>query len=149
MKMNAGIWIGIIAGLAGMIIGVTCVLLFAGSIGIYIAAGMVVMFGSIGLLLYKFLFQEMILASRLSKTGKPGKAIIKNVYDTNVTVNNQPQVKLVLELKNSLGQTYIANVRTLVSRIRPDIYRPGMTVRVLIDPNNENKMVIDDTPSAP
>ncbi|MEO6541021.1 MAG: hypothetical protein ABIN74_08535 [Ferruginibacter sp.] len=143
MKMNGGIWIGIIAGLGGLIIGVGSVLVNGGPAGVYIAAGILLLFGGMFFLFYKLLFAPMILASRLRKTGLPGKALIKEVRDTGVTINNNPQVKLVLEIKNSFGQKYTTTLRTLVSRLQPLIYQPGMTIPVLIDPKDDNKLVID------
>jgi hypothetical protein len=65
------------------------------------------------------------------------------VRDTGVTINNSPQVKLLLEIKNSLGQKYTTTIRTLVSRLQPLVYQPGMTIPVLIDPKYDNKVVID------
>ncbi|MEO6253778.1 MAG: hypothetical protein ABIO79_10750 [Ferruginibacter sp.] len=143
MKMNAGVWIGLVAGLGGLIIGVGSVLVNGGPAGVYIAAGILLLFGGMFFLFYKLLFAPMILASRLRKTGLPGKALIKEVRDTGVTVNNSPQVKLLLEIKNSFGQKYTTTIRTLVSRLQPFIYQPGMTIPVLIDPKDENKVVID------
>ncbi len=143
MKMNAGIWIGIVGGLIGLIVGVGSVLATGGPSGVYIAGGILLLFGGMFYLFYRLFFAPMILASRLRKTGLPGKALIKEVSDTGVTINNNPQVKLVLEIKNSLGQRYTTTVRTLVSRLQPLIYQPGMTIPVLIDPKDDNKVVID------
>jgi hypothetical protein len=143
MKMNAGAWIGIAGGLIGLVVGVGSVLATGGTTGIYIAAGIVLFFGGMFFLFYKLFFGPMILAGRLRKTGLPGKALIKEVRDTGVTINNSPQVKLLLEIKNSLGQKYTTTIRTLVSRLQPFIYQPGMTIPVLIDPKDDNKVVID------
>ncbi len=143
MKMNAGVWIGLAGGLIGIIVAIVSVLMVGGPSGTYIAMGIVLVFGGMFYLFYKLLFAPMILASRLQKTGLPGKALIKEVHDTGVTVNNSPQVKLVLEVKGSLGQKYSTTLRTLVSRLQPQLYQPGMTVPVLIDPKNENNVVID------
>jgi len=70
------------------------------------------------------------MANPFAKTGFPGKAVIKEVHDTGVTINNNPQVKLVLEVTNKLGVIYKANARTLVSRLNAGMYQPGMTVPV-------------------
>ena len=78
----------------------------------------------------------------------PGKARILEVKDTGVTINNNPQVKLVLEVKNSFGQKYNAQCRVLVSRINPDAYMPGMEVPVKIDPKNEQNVVLDFSASS-
>lgn len=143
MKMNAGIWIGIVAGLGGLIIGVGSVLTNGGPSGVYIAGGIILLFGGMFYLFYRLFFAPMILASRLRKTGLPGKAVIREVRDTGVTINNSPQVKLLLEIKNSFGQRYTTTIRTLVSRLQPHLYQPGMTIPVLIDPKDDNKVVID------
>ncbi len=143
MKMNAGAWIGIIGGLIGLVVGVGSVFANAGTEGIYIASGMILLFGGMFFLFYKLFFGPMILASRLRKTGVPGKAVIKEVRDTGVTINNSPQVKLLLEIKNSFGQKYETTIRTLVSRLQPFIYQPGMTIPVLIDPKDDKIVVID------
>ena len=143
MKMNAGIWIGIIGGIIGLLVGVGAVVATGGQSGIYIGLGMLVLFGGMFYLFYRLLFKPMINANRLQKTGLPGKAIILEVKDTGVTINNNPQVKLVLEVKNSFGQKYTTQCRVLVSRINPNAYMPGMEVPVKIDPKNEQNVVLD------
>ncbi|MBK6938477.1 MAG: hypothetical protein IPH18_17715 [Chitinophagaceae bacterium] len=85
----------------------------------------------------------MINASRLQKNGLPGTATILEVKDTGVTINNSPQVKLILEVKNSLGQKYTTQCRVLVSRINPNAYMPGMVMAVKIDPKNEMNVIPD------
>ena len=143
LKMNAGTWIGIVGGVVGLLVGIGTVLMTAGSSGIYISIGMLVLFGGIFYLLYRLIFKPMLNASRLQKTGLPGTARILEVRDTGVTINNNPQVKLMLEVKNSLGQKYQAQCRVLVSRINPWAYQPGMEVAVKIDPKNEQNVVLD------
>ena len=143
MKMNAGAWIGIICGVLGLVVGVGAVVSTGGSSGKYIGIGMVLLFGAIFLLIYKLLIAPSIMNSKLQKIGLDGKALIKEVRDTGVTINNSPQVKLILEIKNYLGQTYTTTIRVLVSRINPFVYQPGMIIPVKIDPNNEKNVAID------
>lgn len=141
--MNAGAWIGIIGGIIGLLVGVGAVVATADKEGIYIGLGMLVLFGGMFYLFYRIFFKPMINASRLQKTGLPGKAKILEVRDTGVTINNNPQVKLILEVKNSLGQKYTTESRVLVSRINPGAYVPGMELPVKIDPKNEMNVVVD------
>lgn len=143
MKMNAGAWVGIIGGIIGFLAGLVAVLATTGREGIYIAAAMIALFAGMGFLFYKLLFGPMLNFSRLQKTGLPGTATITAVNDTGVTINNNPQVKLTLEVKGSLGQRYITTCRTLVSRINPFVFQPGMEVPVKIDPKNEMNVIID------
>lgn len=146
--MNAGIWIGLIGGIVGLLAGVIAVVATGGSMGIYMGAGMLLLFGGMFYLFYRLFFKPMINISRLQKHGLPGTAKITAVKDTGVTINNNPQVKLVLEVKNSFGQRYTAETRVLVSRINPSAYTPGMEVPVKIDPKNEKNVVIDFTGSS-
>lgn len=141
--MNAGMWIGIVGGIVGLLVGIGAVVATGGQSGIYIGLGMLVVFGGMFYLFYRLFFKPMINAARLQKTGIPGTAKILEVKDTGVTINNNPQVKLILEVKNSFGQRYNAQCRVLVSRINPNAYMPGMELPVKIDPKNEQNVVID------
>ena len=144
MKMNVAIWIGIVGGVVGFAGGIMAVWIAGGPEAIYVTAGMIAVFGFIIFLFYKLMIGPMLLNTRLKKIGVPGKAKILEVHDTGVTINNNPQVKLVLEVKNNLGQIYHASCRVMVSRINPGIFQPGMEVGVKIDPNNEQKLIIDN-----
>lgn len=152
MKMNAGAWIGIIGGIVGIAVAVASVLATASFTGIYVTVGILLLIAGFCFLFYKLFFGPMINASRLRKTGLPGKATVLEVRDTGVTINNNPQVKLVLEVKNSFGQKYTTTCRVLVSRINPWAYSPGMELPVKIDPKNEKNVIIDteagNTPAA-
>lgn len=143
MKMNAGAWIGIIGGVIGLLVGVGAVIATAGSAGTYITIGVLAFFGGMFYLFYRLFFKGMINTARLQKTGLSGKATILEIKDTGVTINNSPQVKLTLEVKNSFGQKYTTHCRVLVSRINPNAYLPGMEVPVKIDPKNDMNVVID------
>ena len=143
MKMNAGAWIGIIGGVIGLLVGVGAVIATAGSAGTYITIGVLAFFGGMFYLFYRLFFKGMINTTRLQKTGLSGKATILEIKDTGVTINNSPQVKLTLEVKNSFEQKYTTHCRVLVSRINPNAYLPGMEVPVKIDPKNDMNVVID------
>lgn len=144
IKPNIWMWIGIGGGIAGLLIGVMSVLMTStDSTGIYIAVGMLAVFGGMFFLFYKLFFGPMFNTARLQKVGIPGKATILEVKDTGVTINNSPQVKLVLEVKNSFGQKYTTTTRVLVSRINPFAYQPGMEVPIKIDPKNEKNVALD------
>lgn len=147
MKMNAGTWIGIVGAVVGLLVGVGAVIATAGSMGTYMGIGMLVLFGGMFYLFYRLFFKQLINANRLQKTGLPGIARILEVKDTGVTINNNPQIKLILEVKNNFGQKYTTQCRVLVSRINPNAYMPGMEIPVKIDPKNEMNVVLDFTGS--
>lgn len=149
MKMNTGAWIGIIGGAIGFLAAIAAVIVTTGSEGIYITIGMLALFGGMGYLFYKLFFAPMINANRLQKTGLPGTAKVLEVRDTGVTINNNPQVKLTVEVKNNLGQRYTTTIKTLVSRINPFAYQPGIEVPVKIDPKNDQNVVLDFSQNSP
>ncbi len=141
--MNAGMWIGIIGGAIGVIVAIVAVLATTGSAGTYITVGVLALIGGMCFLFYRLFFKGLINTSRLQKVGLPGTAKILEVRDTGVTINNNPQVKLTMEVKNNLGQKYTTTCRVLVSRINPGMFQPGMEVPVKIDPKNDQNVVID------
>ena len=111
--------------------------------GIYMGVGILVLFGGMFYFFYRLFFKPLINANRLQKTGLPGTARILEVKDTGMTINNNPMVKLIVEVKTSFGQKYTTECRVLVSRINPNAYSPGMELPVKIDPKNEMNVVID------
>lgn len=142
-KMNAGAWIGLAGAIIGIVVAIAAVLMTADSSGLYITLGTLIIIGGMIFLFYKLFFGPILNANRLQKTGLPGTATILEVKDTGVTINNNPQVKLKLEVKNSLGQKYTTDCRVLVSRINPNAFLPGMEIPVKIDPKNEMNVVFD------
>jgi transcriptional antiterminator Rof (Rho-off) len=75
--------------------------------------------------------------------GIPGKAKILKAHETNISVNQNPQYKLVLEIENKEGQVYSTSCKTIVSRKRMVYFQPGKEVSIKIDPKNERNVIVD------
>lgn len=135
--------IGILAAVAGVIMAVIAVLKAGGSASIYVAISMIIVFGGMGFFLNKFLWAPKNNIRRLMNFGIPGRAKILEVHETNISVNNNPQFKILLELKNSLGEIYSATTKIIVSRLKPNFFQTGKEVKVKIDPQNEKNVMID------
>jgi hypothetical protein len=135
--------IGILGGIAGVIIAVIAVIKAGGPNSIYIAVAMVLVFGGMGYFLNKFLWQPKNNTRRLQMEGIPGSAKILEVHETNITVNQNPQYKLVLEIKTNLGQIYTTGCKTVVSRRSNVFFQPGKEISVKIDPKNEKNVIVD------
>jgi hypothetical protein len=69
------------------------------------------------------------LRARLKKTGQKTQAKVIGVEDTGITVNNNPYVKLVLEINGKKTE-----LTTIVSRVALPI--PGSVINVVYDPND-------------
>ena len=134
---------GIFGGIAAVLIGAYEVIKAGGSGSIFIAIALVAIFGSMGFIIYKFIWAPKFNARRLQKTGIPGKAKIIEVNTTNISVNNNPQVKLLMEVKNNMGQVYSTDCKTMVSRRNPGQFKPGMEISIKIDPKNEKNVIVD------
>jgi hypothetical protein len=140
MKMNWGIIIGLIGGGIGLVVGFGAVIATKSIVGIVIMALVV---GIMGTVFWKTLFGPMMLSRRLAKSGFATNARVVEVSDTGVTVNNAPQVKLLLEITPPNGTTYLVETKQLISRLQTSIYQPGSMIPVLIDLNDKNSVVIN------
>lgn len=135
--------IGILGGVLGVLLGVITVLKSDAPNNISIAVAMVVVFGGMGFTFYKLLWKPRFNVKRLQNTGIPGKGKILEVHETNITVNSNPQIKLVIELKNNNGEIYSTVCKTIVSRLKPVYFQPGKEVKVKIDPFDEKNVILD------
>ncbi|MDQ6902392.1 MAG: hypothetical protein M3139_05190 [Bacteroidota bacterium] len=137
--------IGILAAVAGVIMAVIAVLKSGSPKRIYIAVAMIIVFGGMGFFLNKFLWAPKNNIRRLINFGIPGRAKILEVHETNISVNNNPQYKILLEIKKDVGEIYVATTKIVVSRLKPNIFKTNKEVKVKIDPQNEKNVMIDES----
>jgi hypothetical protein len=134
--------LGIFAGIGGVIFGVIKVLKSGAPQSTQIAIAMIVVFGAMGFILYKTLWQSRFNTRRLQKIGLSAKGKIIEVIPTNVSVNNNPQIKLLLEIKNTSGVNYTTQSKVIVPRKSSVIFQPGKEVNIKIDPDNEKNVIV-------
>jgi hypothetical protein len=139
MQMNLIGKIGMVIGLLGGILGLAVAIYFAPVMGSIIAAIFIIVFGW----LYISFFRGLGGSKKILETGLPAQATILEVRDTGVTVNNNPQIKLILQVTPSTGIPYQAEVKLLISRLETYKYQPGMTLPVKYDPNDTSRVAID------
>jgi len=75
-------------------------------------------------------------AQELEKTGQTAEATILEIRDSGITVNNDPVVDFVLEVRPEGKEAYKAKTRMRISRIEIPQFQPGALVQVNYDPNN-------------
>jgi hypothetical protein len=139
VKLGLGAKIGLIVGLIGGGFGLLAAVIASPVYGGLMAIVFVAIFGSVFMAILRPLFR----ANAILKTGEPATALIKGVRDTGVTINNAPQVELALEVRSKFKPPYEAKVKTLVSRINPNLFQPGMTVAIKVDPKDPQAVAID------
>jgi hypothetical protein len=72
--------------------------------------------------------------------GYPGKATIVGLQDTGWTVNDNPMIKMTLDIQPEVGAAFRVEVKAMVSRLA--IPKVGDTFPVKYDPNDPGKVVI-------
>ena len=70
------------------------------------------------------------------------QATILNMWDTGVTLNDNPQVGLLLEVHPAGGQPYQVQTKSLVSRLKIPMVQIGNVVPVKYDPRDPSKVVL-------
>lgn len=139
MRMSLMGKIGLIIGLLGGLAGITVAVIAAPVMGSIFALIFIVVFGGV----YWSIFRPMMMQNKLLKTGISANAVIKELHDTGVTVNNAPQIKLLLEVFPPTGLPYLVETKMLISRLQTSSFQPGMELAVKIDPDDKDKVVVD------
>lgn len=140
MKLSKSGLIGLSIGVLGMLIGIVAAILAGGLPGLIMSIIFLFVFGS---LFWKMFFKPMMVRRKLEKGGVSASAKILELSDTGVTVNNDPQVKLLLEVSPPMGSTYLVETKQLISRLQIPMIQPGTIIPVLIDLNDKNLISID------
>ncbi|MFO1518411.1 MAG: hypothetical protein U1F57_01905 [bacterium] len=139
MKLGLGAKIGLVIGLIGGLIGLSVGIWASPMFGIPFAFVFILIFG----LTFGLLFKNMAQSNRLLKTGEPAQATILQLWDTGVTLNQNPQIGLLLEVRPMTRPAYQAQTKMFISRLQTSMFQPGMVLNVRFDPNNPSKVAVE------
>jgi len=76
------------------------------------------------------------------KNGVTAQARVMKVWDTGVSINDNPQVGLLLHVAPSMSAAFDVEAKTLVSRLNAALVQPGITAEVKYDPQNPKRLQI-------
>jgi hypothetical protein len=76
----------------------------------------------------------------VNKIGEPAEAVVLDISDTGITINDNPKVRLKLKVYPKDSEPYEATVSQVVSRVT--IPRVGDRVYVKFDPNNPGNVIL-------
>jgi hypothetical protein len=141
MQLSTGGKIGLIIGLLGGLAGIIAAIIAEPVEGSIVAGIVIIVFG---LVFIKFI-RPLFVASKLQKTGISATAVILEVSDTGTTINDNPQVKLKLEVQPAHRAPYQAETKILISRLQTSFFQPGSIIPVKIDPDNPKNIALDTT----
>jgi hypothetical protein len=81
----------------------------------------------------------------LQQTGTPAEAVILRIWDTGMTVNEDPVIGMEVEVCPAEGETWNATIpKSLVSRIDIPRFQPGQTIAVRFDPQDRSRVGLDE-----
>ena len=83
-----------------------------------------------------------ILAPGEIKNGVTAQAKVLKVWDTGVSINDNPQVGLLLEITPPGLTPFQAQAKTLVSRLNAALVQPGVTAEVKYDPQKPKRLQV-------
>ncbi len=76
------------------------------------------------------------------KNGVTAQATVLKVWDTGVSINDNPQVGLQLEVSPAGANPFQAETKTVVSRLNVSLVQPGVTAEVRYDPQKPTRLKV-------
>lgn len=94
------------------------------------------------LLIIRKVFGGLKQTQTLLAMGEPAQATVLQLRDTGTTLNDNPQIEVLLEVRPSNRPAYQVQTRCYVSRLRIPQVQPGAVVAVRIDPQNQANVAL-------
>lgn len=82
-------------------------------------------------------------AREIRAIGEPARAKVLRIWDTGITVNENPVVGFLLEVYPEGGATYQAETKAIISRLDIPQIQPGAILPVKFDPDNPSRVALD------
>jgi hypothetical protein len=83
-------------------------------------------------------------AKALQSTGTAAKATILRIWDTGITVNEDPVIGMDVQVYPAEGEPWRATIpKSLISRLDIPQIQPGHVVPVRFDPQNPQRVALD------
>ena len=83
-------------------------------------------------------------AKALQKGGERADAVVVQIWDTGITMNNDPVVGLLVEVHPADRPAYQTKIpKSLISRVHIPQVQPGSRIAVRIDPTDPNHVALD------
>lgn len=81
----------------------------------------------------------------LQETGVAAEALILRIWDTGITVNDDPVIGMEVEVRPAEGEPWrVAIEKSLISRLDIPRFQPGQLVHVRFDPQDRTRVGLDE-----
>lgn len=81
-------------------------------------------------------------AKRIRRVGQAAEALVLEIRDTGITVNDDPIVAFRLRVQPETGAPYIVETRGRIGRLDVPQVQPGAVLPVAIDPQDRTKVAL-------
>jgi hypothetical protein len=95
------------------------------------------------LIVFYVIFAPMLAEHRILESGVPGKAKILDIQPTGTIVNEQPKVRIFLEVLPAQGERYETKVEMVISPVYLPQFQPGAELNIKIDPNDKSRVAVE------
>lgn len=83
-------------------------------------------------------------AKALQSMGTAAQATIVEIWDTGITVNDDPVIGMEVQVYPAEGKPWRAKIdKSLISRLDIPRFQPGQTIPVRYDPQNPSRVALD------
>jgi hypothetical protein len=82
------------------------------------------------------------MKKRLMNEGIEAEAVLLNMEQTGLYVNNQPQIKLQVQVQPPTGRNFVSEVKEVLSLIDLSQLRIGSTLKVKYNPVNTKEVMV-------
>ena len=81
----------------------------------------------------------------LQETGVAAEAVILRIWDTGITLNDDPVIGMDVEVRPTDGEPWNATIpKSLISRLDIPRFQPGQTVHVRYDAQERSRVGLDE-----
>jgi hypothetical protein len=81
----------------------------------------------------------------LQETGVAAEAVILRIWDTGITVNDDPVIGMDVKVYPADGEAWTATIpKSLISRLDIPRFQPSQTVQVRFDPQDRTRVGLDE-----
>jgi hypothetical protein len=92
---------------------------------------------------FRKVFGGISQSNALLMSGEPARATVLKLWDTGVSLNDNPQVGLLLEVHPQNRPAYQVQTKSFVSRLKVSQVQTGAVVAVKLDPADPSKIALD------
>lgn len=81
----------------------------------------------------------------LQEGGMAAEALVLRIWDTGITVNDDPVIGLEVEVRPAEGEPWRATIpKSLISRLDIPRFQPGEIVQIRFDPQDRSRVGLDE-----